>query len=176
LDRDGTINVERGYVHRYGDWEWTPRAVDAIKKLNDRGLLVIVVSNQAGIARGLYSDAEVRLLHDRVDEELRNSGARIDAYYYCRHHPEHGEKVVCDCRKPAPGLLLKAQRDWDIDMHGSFMIGDKAQDVEAAVAANVRPILVRTGYGEQSRHAVGAATPVLDDLWAAAVFIESMQQ
>jgi len=171
LDRDGTINVERHHLHRYEDWEWIPGAIEAIKKFNEKGFLVIVISNQAGIARGLYHEFDVRLLHERVNDELCRQGTKIDAYYYCPHHPEFGDKMVCDCRKPAPGLLFRAQEDWGIELSRSFMIGDKADDVKAGEAAGVTSILVSTGYGIEQRHLIGAETPYVKDLLAASFFI-----
>jgi len=147
IDRDGTLNVDRHYLHRFEDWEWIPGAVEAIKAFNEAGFLVIVISNQAGVARGMYSEADIKVLHARVDNELRRLGARIDAYYYCPHHPEFGENRDCACRKPSPGLIFQAQQDWSIDLSRSWMIGDKLSDIEAGEAAGVESILVATGYG-----------------------------
>lgn len=171
LDRDGTINVEKQYLYRYEDWEWTPGAIDAIKMFNANGFLVIVVSNQAGIARGLYSELDVRLLHEKVDWELCSQGAKINAYYYCPHHPEFGNKIVCGCRKPAPELLFRAQKDWGIELSRSFMIGDKADDVKAGQAAGVKSILVSTGYGTTERHLIDAEMPFVRDLMMASLLI-----
>jgi D-glycero-D-manno-heptose 1,7-bisphosphate phosphatase len=171
LDRDGTLNVEKDYLHKWQDWAWIPGAVDAIKRLNAAGYLVIVTSNQAGIARGYYRDAEVLDLHQHVDEDLTAQGGRIDAYYYCPHHPEHGEVRECECRKPEPGMLLEAAREHDIDLSRSFMIGDKASDVEAGLAAGVIPILVLTGYGEQEKTEVPPATMIVRDVGAACAWI-----
>lgn len=151
LDRDGTLNVESGYVHRWEDWEWIHGAIDAITRLNRMGLLVVVVSNQAGVARGYYDEAAIQRLHDAANRDLAHYGARIDAYYYCPHHPEHGEIRDCACRKPAPGLLIQAAHDLDIDLARSWLVGDKATDIEAGIAAGVSPILVETGYGEKER-------------------------
>lgn len=147
LDRDGTINVEKGYLHKPCDWEWIPGSVEAIKGFNALGYLVIVVTNQPGIARGIYTHKEVDFLHQYVDALLAAAGARIDAYYYCPHHPNYGEIKKCKCRKPKPGLLLKAKMDFDIDMEHSFMIGDKCSDILAGRAASTAAILVATGYG-----------------------------
>jgi len=173
LDRDGTINVEKNYLHRYEDWEWIPGAVEAIREFNEKGFLVIVISNQAGIARGLYSVSDLSVLHENVDNELCRLGARIDAYYYCPHHPDFGHTVACACRKPAPGLLLRARADWGLDLTRSFMIGDKAEDVKAGEAVGVRSILVSTGYGSMHRHLVGSETPYASDLLEASLFIEN---
>ena len=141
LDRDGVLNRDLGYVWRREDFHWLPGAERAVKRLNDAGYLVFVVSNQAGVARGLYRPEDVEVLHRWVNGELGKSGAHIDAFYYCPHHPSEGQgayRVACDCRKPAPGMLLRAMREWPVDRAASFMIGDKAIDLEAAAAAGVR--------------------------------------
>ncbi len=151
LDRDGTINVEKNYLYRVADWEWIPGAQAAIAQLNAAGYLVVVVSNQAGIARGLYTPDDVERLHAYVADELAVAKARIDAWFYCPHHPQHGAVRECACRKPAPGMLLEAARQLNIDLAASWMVGDKAIDVEAAEAAGVRGILVETGYGARER-------------------------
>ncbi|MDA8363174.1 MAG: D-glycero-beta-D-manno-heptose 1,7-bisphosphate 7-phosphatase [Gammaproteobacteria bacterium] len=171
LDRDGTINVEKNYLHRLADWEWIPGAVDAILRLNRAAYLVIVVTNQAGIARGMYGEEEVRRLHDQIDAMLAPLGARIDAYYYCPHHPDFGDRTSCSCRKPAPGMILQAQRDWDIDLSRSYIVGDKIADIEAGLAAGVTPILVATGYGARSRPTLAAGVRCVSDIGAAAELI-----
>lgn len=173
IDRDGTLNVEKNYLHKWDDWEWIVGAVAAIKRLNAAGYLVIVTSNQAGIARGYYTEADVLELHRRVDEDLKQQGGQIDAYYYCPHHPEHGEVRECECRKPEPGMLLQAARDHDIDLNHSFMVGDKASDVEAGLVAGVVSILVLTGYGEKERTEVPPATMIARDIGAACDWILS---
>lgn len=171
IDRDGTLNVEKHYLHRCDDWEWIPGAVEAIRRFNAAGYRVIVTSNQAGIARGMYRDADVAALHRRVDQDLERAGARIDAYYYCPHHPQHGAVRDCDCRKPEPGMLLQAAREHAIDLPRSYMIGDKASDVEAGMNAGVTPILVLTGYGEQERTDIPPAVLVVRDIGAACDWI-----
>ena len=171
LDRDGTINVEKNYLHRMEDWEWIPGAVDAIRELNHAGYLVIVVTNQAGIARGMYSEEDVRTLHRTIDSELAGRDAHIDAYYYCPHHPDHGGRISCDCRKPAPGMILRAARDWDIDLSRSYMVGDKPADMEAGLAAGVTPIVVATGYGAGWRPEPGTMICYVKDIGTAASLI-----
>lgn len=151
LDRDGTLNVEKSYLHRYSDWEWIPGAIEAIKTFNRAGFLVVVVTNQAGIARGHYGENEVRELHARISQDVAEVGGRIDAIYFCPHHTDFGPERNCECRKPRPGMLLQAQKDLDIDMASSYMIGDKALDVAAGLSAGVQPILVLTGYGKEER-------------------------
>jgi len=151
LDRDGTINIEKEYLNKIEDWEWIPGAIEAIQLINQMGLLAIVVTNQAGIARGYYSEDAVHKLHIQVDRLLEEKGAHIDAYYYCPHHPNFGEQKICECRKPNPGMLLAAKEDFNIDFSKSFLIGDKLIDVQAAEKVGVTPILVTTGYGKQDR-------------------------
>ncbi|HEV8014393.1 MAG TPA: D-glycero-beta-D-manno-heptose 1,7-bisphosphate 7-phosphatase [Stellaceae bacterium] len=157
LDRDGVLNRDSGYVHRAADFVWIDGAQQAVKRLNDAGWLVFVVTNQAGIARGLYQPADVETLHRWINEELARTGAHIDAFYFCPHHPEGtapGYGVVCDCRKPAPGMLLQAMRAWPVRRETSFMIGDKDIDLAAATAAGVRGMLFDAG---QNLDAVVAA-------------------
>ena len=174
LDRDGTINVEKNYLHRIEGWEWITGAPEAIRTLNDAGFLVVVASNQAGIARGYYDAAQVDALHTHVDRLLAQYGAHIDAYYYCPHHPDYGEVRRCNCRKPAAGLLLRAYREMDIDLEKSWMIGDKMSDVYAARAAGVTPILVATGYGAQEKHAHAFKGIYKENIVIAAAYILSI--
>ena len=175
LDRDGTINVDHGYVFRAGDFEFIPGAPEAIRRLKDAGYLVVVVTNQAGIARGLYGEDEVHELHRYLDRELERYGAVIDAYYYCPHHPEIGPEPYrreCACRKPFPGMLLQAAADFPLDLSGSFLVGDKLSDIEAGLAAGCAPILVETGYGA-GEEKVPFNIPRVADLAAAADLILS---
>ncbi len=158
LDRDGTINVEKNHLYKPEEWEWIPGSLEAIRGLNRLGYLVIVVTNQAGVARGLYSSADVDRLHEHVDALLAVAGAKIDGYYYCPHHPGYGEIRNCACRKPKPELLFRAQAEHAIDLRNSYMVGDKASDVLAGYAAGVTPILVMTGYGQRELSKAGAKT------------------
>ena len=175
LDRDGTINIEKQYLYRYEDWEWIAGAIGAIKKFNEAGVLVIVITNQAGVARGMYNRADVDFLHERVSKELQTYGAHIDAYYYCPHHPEFGNKMACSCRKPAPGLLFKAQKEWDIDLNRSAIFGDKASDIKAGQAAGVELFLVSTGYGKLQRNLVTSEMHYVDNiLTASQVFLDKL--
>ena len=151
LDRDGTINVEKNYLHKIEDFEFIPGAPEAIKRLKDAGFLVIVVSNQSGIGRGYFDEDAVEQLQLHIQDELARLGTSIDAFYFCPHHPDEGlgeYKVVCDCRKGQPGMLLQAAREHDIDLQQSFMVGDKLADIEAGESAGCQSILVLTGYGE----------------------------
>lgn len=154
LDRDGTINLEKDYLYRVDDFEFIPGAQQAIKKLKKAGYLVIVVTNQSGVARGYFSLDDVKRLHEHIQKQLATAGTGIDAFYMCPHHPEKGQGEYlkkCDCRKGQPGLLIQASADLGLDLQESFMIGDKVADIEAGENAGCQPILVLTGYGEESR-------------------------
>lgn len=146
LDRDGTINVEKDYLVDPAEFELIPGVGEALRRCHEAGYLLIVVTNQSGVARGYFTAAEVDRLHAHLQEELLPYGLQIDAFYLCPHHPEHGSGP-CDCRKGAPGMLLQAAREHHIDLAASWMVGDKRSDVEAGENAGCRSILVRTGYG-----------------------------
>jgi D-glycero-D-manno-heptose 1,7-bisphosphate phosphatase len=154
LDRDGTINVEKEYLHRPEDLELIDGAAQSIARLNRAGFLVIVVTNQSGVARGYFSVEDVNRLHQVMQQQLAEDGARIDAFYLCPHHPDKGldpYRVVCDCRKGKPGMLMQAAAEWNIDLPASFMVGDKKSDLLAGIAAGCHPCLVTTGYGVEHR-------------------------
>jgi D-glycero-D-manno-heptose 1,7-bisphosphate phosphatase len=171
LDRDGTINIEREFLHRPEEFLFIPGAVQAIRLLKEAGFRVIVVTNQSGIARGYYDEASVNRLHRYIDEELIRFGASIDAYYFCPHHPQYSmddKEKACGCRKPLPGMLLKAAADFYLDLPTSYIIGDKLADVQAGLNAGCRPILVRSGYGAEEAATLPADVPVYDDLLMAA--------
>jgi D-glycero-D-manno-heptose 1,7-bisphosphate phosphatase len=168
LDRDGTINAEQGYLYRVEDCRFLPGVKEAVKRLNGAGFLVVVVTNQSGIARGYYSEADLEKLHQYMENEFAASGARIDGWYYCPHHPDFpADSEVCDCRKPLPGMLLAAAEELGIDLSSSWMVGDKSADVEAGIAAGCRPILVRTGYGAAETALIPEGVPAVDDLLTA---------
>ncbi|MGB9269682.1 MAG: HAD family hydrolase, partial [Pseudolabrys sp.] len=143
LDRDGVLNVDHGYVHRPEQLEWIDGAREAVSLLNLAGYFVLIISNQSGIARGYHDEAAVKSFHAYMQNELAALGAHIDAFYFCPHHPEGSIKslaVSCRCRKPAPGMLEQAAREWPIDIGASFLIGDKDDDMAAAAAFNIRGI------------------------------------
>ena len=153
FDRDGVLNIDHGYVFRPEDWQWTPGAIDAIKWCNDNGYLVIVVTNQSGVARGYYSEADVVQLHEWVNEDLRRHQAKIEAFYYCPHYPNASVleyALECNCRKPQPGMLLAAIAKFNIAVTFAVMFGDKPGDIEAASAAGIRGVLVEKNAGWSS--------------------------
>jgi D-glycero-D-manno-heptose 1,7-bisphosphate phosphatase len=168
LDRDGTLNVEKNYLYRIEDWEWIPGAKDAVLLLNNAGFVVVVVTNQAGIARGLYAERDVQRLHAHMQAELNEVGAHVDAVYHCPHHPDHGLRVECNCRKPAPGMLLKAAVELQLDLGRSYMVGDRETDIEAARRSGVTPLLVLTGYGERTRERLSPPGPIFQSVLDAA--------
>ncbi|MCW3170982.1 D-glycero-beta-D-manno-heptose 1,7-bisphosphate 7-phosphatase [Shewanella subflava] len=149
LDRDGVINKDTGYVHLVDDFEYIDGVFDACLTLKKMGYLLVVVTNQSGIARGLYSEDDFHTLTEWMDWNFADKGVDLDGIYYCPHHPEKGigeYKQDCDCRKPKPGMMLDAAKFLKIDMANSVMVGDKADDMRAAKAAGIgMSILVRSG-------------------------------
>jgi D-glycero-D-manno-heptose 1,7-bisphosphate phosphatase len=151
LDRDGTMVHDVGYLSRLEDVRWFPWTIDAVRLLNRAGFLVCVTTNQGGIGLGFYTEAFLERVHAQMAATLEAAGARVDAWFHCPHHPAATIaelRVSCDCRKPGPGMIEQAARRFEIDLPGSFVIGDKIADVGLGVAAGARSILVRTGYGE----------------------------
>ena len=150
IDRDGTISEEVGYVNHPSRFRLFPYSSEAIRILNESGWLAIVVTNQAGVARGYFSEDVIKQIHQQLESGLYEHGARLDAIYYCAHHPSVGEppyRLDCDCRKPRPGLIEQAARDFDIDMAASWMAGDRYSDVVLARNAGLRSAFVLSGYG-----------------------------
>ena len=153
LDRDGTINEEVGYMDRLDKLKLIPVAAEAIRLINASGMKAVVVTNQSGVARGLFDESFVDTVHIRLREMLRMEGAFLDGIYFCPHHPTEGRErylMTCDCRKPAPGLLLQAAADLHLEPVRSYMVGDTLKDIEAGARAGARGVLVRTGYGSES--------------------------
>jgi D,D-heptose 1,7-bisphosphate phosphatase len=154
LDRDGVINADKGLICRHEDFELIDGVADAIKAINQSDYLAIVVTNQPGIAKGMYDFKDLELIHAKMDTLLGEQGAKLDALYFCPHHPEKGfegerseYKIPCECRKPAAGMLLKAARTFNIDLQQSFMIGDHERDIVAGKTAGCSTIGVSTGHG-----------------------------
>lgn len=150
MDRDGTVCEEVGYVNHVDRIRLLPRSAEAIRLANEAGFQALIVTNQAGVARGYFDEDLVHEVHDAVRHQLAEAGARVDGIYYCPHHPEVGSETyrrVCDCRKPKAGMLLRAQDEMGIDLAASYMIGDTVKDLGAGRAVGATTVLVLTGYG-----------------------------
>ena len=171
LDRDGTINIEKDYLIDPAEFEFIPGVPQALKRLQDSGYLLVVVTNQSGVARGYFSSEQVDRLHEHMLQLLQRYGIKLAGIYSCPHHPTAGTGeylIDCDCRKGKPGMLLQAAQDLGIDLHKSYMIGDKEADISAGVAAGCRPLLVQTGHGHKwSQVAEKFGVRVVADLPAA---------
>jgi D-glycero-D-manno-heptose 1,7-bisphosphate phosphatase len=150
IDRDGTISEEVGYINHLSRFRLFPYAASAVKHLNENGWLAIVITNQAGVARGYFSEDTIQKVHAAMTNQLAGNDARLDAIYYCAHHPSVGNppyRLDCDCRKPKPGLISRAALDFDIDLEESWMVGDRYSDIELARNAGVKSMFVLSGYG-----------------------------
>lgn len=159
LDRDGTLNEDVGFVTDVGSLRLFPWAAEAVRLINAAGFRAIVLTNQSGIARGYLTEAEIAAIHEQLCRDLQAQGARLDAIYYCPHHPGAtiaAYRQACRCRKPLPGMVQRAEQDFHLDVTQSYFVGDKYLDVELAHAVGARGILVLTGYGraeyEAGRH------------------------
>jgi D,D-heptose 1,7-bisphosphate phosphatase len=154
LDRDGTIVEDSGYINSPHQLKFIPGAIEAIKKLNEAGYKVVVITNQSGVARGLITEDMLQTIDKTMHKWILSGGAHLDGLYYCPHHSEHGHypyKQECECRKPHPGLIKKAQKDLDIDLSQSYMIGDHATDIEAGQRAGVKTIFILSGHGAKEK-------------------------
>jgi D-glycero-D-manno-heptose 1,7-bisphosphate phosphatase len=158
LDRDGTLAHEVGYVNHVSRFRLFPFAVDAVRAINRSGWAAVLVTNQAGVARGYFPETLIHEVHARLRAELAAGDAHLDAVYYCPHHPSVGEppyRLDCDCRKPRPGLLERAERELGVDLGRSWVVGDREADLKLAWSVGARAAFVRTGYGrgELEQHA-----------------------
>jgi D-glycero-D-manno-heptose 1,7-bisphosphate phosphatase len=171
LDRDGTLIAEVGHLGDPDGVELLPGVPAALRRLRDAGYALVLVTNQAGVARGLFNEDAVRAVNARVGELLGEERILLDGWYFCPHHP--GFTGTCDCRKPEPGMLRQAARELDLDLTASWIVGDHPSDAEAGRRAGARPIIVRTGHRllPGSDHDPGPDVAVVDDLAAAADLI-----
>jgi D-glycero-D-manno-heptose 1,7-bisphosphate phosphatase len=152
LDRDGTINKEIDYLCSPSELHLLPQSAEAIGIANKLGLNVFIITNQSGIARGILTEEQLDLIHKTLISKLHTAGAKVDAIYYCPHHPDTGlpqYRKDCDCRKPKTGMLLQASKEFTIDLSKSFVIGDKMIDIQTGIACGANSILVLTGYGKE---------------------------
>lgn len=183
LDRDGTINTEVNYLNNIDQLKLIDGTPEAIQILNNMSFRVIVITNQAAVARGFLSEDYLQKINQTLCNMLAEKDAKIDAIYYCPHHPTAGKGRYlqdCDCRKPRPGMLLQAAKAWQIDLTQSYVIGDKLSDLQAGQAAGCRTIMVLTGYGREHREKIPHAGPVPDyiagDLLDAAKWIAQREK
>lgn len=184
LDRDGTISEEVDYLDNPDMLRLIPRAAEAIRLINESGLLAVVVTNQSGVARGYFTEPVLKDVHNRMELLLKAEGAHVDKIYYCPHHPEVGlpEYLLdCECRKPMTGMIDAAAKDLNIDVSCSYVVGDKIIDIELANKAGARGILVMTGYGREELKSLNNERKVwpdhiADDLYEAVKWILSQKE
>jgi D,D-heptose 1,7-bisphosphate phosphatase len=173
LDRDGTINEDVGYLSRLEDLKIYENAAEAIRLIREEGFLTVVITNQSGVARGFFSEDFVITVHNKINEYLKAHGTSLDALYFCPHHPRYGNEQYrkeCSCRKPQPGLLIKAAEDLDIDLKSSYVVGDMPRDMDIARRVGAKGVMVKTGYG---KNVVATSKPhyIAEDLLEAAKWI-----
>jgi D-glycero-D-manno-heptose 1,7-bisphosphate phosphatase len=179
VDRDGTLTEEVGYVNHPSRLQLLPRAAEAVRRLNSAAIPVVMVTNQSGVARGYFSEETLAVVNAVLVDQLERAGARLAGVYVCAHHPTEGAppfRAECDCRKPKPGLLIRAANDLGLDLAASWMVGDKPSDIEVGRRAGTGTVLVLTGYGrgewEYRRQAFPAPPAyVADDLLDAVEWI-----
>ncbi len=178
LDRDGVLVKEVGHLHKPEQLELLPGAAEGLKKLNTAGLITVLVTNQPVIARGICAVGELRIIHNKLETLLGREGARLDAIYYCPHHPDRGFpgevpelKIPCRCRKPDTGMIEQAQKEFNIELESSWLIGDTTGDIETAHRAGIKSILLETGYGGKDNRHPAVPTHTSPDLSRAADLI-----
>jgi D-glycero-D-manno-heptose 1,7-bisphosphate phosphatase len=177
LDRDGTVMEDAHYIKSPNQVRLLPGAARAVRRINEAGIPAIVVTNQSGIDRGIFTVADYEAVKAQFESLLHEEGARIDASYYCPHHPEaviERYRQSCECRKPQPGLLRQAASDLDIALDRSFVVGDRWHDLEAGQRVGARGVLVRTGYGkteERAPHDRVKPAAIVDNLMEAVSWI-----
>ena len=165
IDRDGVINEDSvDYIKSVAEWRPIPGSLEAIALLSQAGWSVAVVTNQSGVARGLFDEATLAAIHRHMNDRVRAAGGALAGIYYCPHLPDAG----CECRKPRPGMLRALERELGISVRGAPFVGDRLSDIDAAQAVGAKPILVRTGAGAATEALLGGRVPVFDDLQAVA--------
>ena len=165
VDRDGVINEDSiDYIKSVAEWRPIPGSLEAIALLSNAGWSVAVVTNQSGVARGLFDEATLAAIHRHMNDRVYAAGGALAGIYYCPHLPDAG----CECRKPRPGMLRALERELGISVRGAPFVGDRLSDIDAAEAVGAKPILVRTGTGAATEAMLGGRVPVFDDLQAVA--------
>ena len=157
LDRDGVINKEVNYLSNPDDLELIDGVIEALKILRNLGYLLIIITNQAGVARGYFTESTLLKIHEKLIRILEKNDVHLDDIFYCPHHPDFTE--ICECRKPKPGMILSAQKKYDIDLNESFMVGDTLNDIQTGINAGCKTVLVLTGYGNEEAKKIGEVKP-----------------
>lgn len=157
LDRDGVINVEVGYLSNPDDFEFIEGSIEALKIFTKKNFLLIVTTNQAGIARGYYTEEILNTIHNKMKSILKSCNVTLTDIYYCPHHPEFTGH--CECRKPNPGMILRAKKIYNLDLNNSYMVGDTLNDIQTGKAAKCKTVLVLTGYGKEEQNKIGSIKP-----------------
>jgi D,D-heptose 1,7-bisphosphate phosphatase len=157
LDRDGVINKEVGYLSKPNNFEFIEGSIEGLKILKQKGFLLIIITNQAGIARGFFTEATLKAIHKVMLNRLKQNGITLDDIYYCPHHPDFTGS--CDCRKPNPGMILNAELKHNINLNNSYMIGDTLKDIQTGKAAKCKTVLVLTGYGKEEQNKISNIVP-----------------
>jgi D-glycero-D-manno-heptose 1,7-bisphosphate phosphatase len=174
LDRDGVLIEEANYISLPSQVHILPGTIKALQLLKDNNYKIIVITNQAGVAKGYFIENAIPKVHSEIDRQLNEYGIQVDRYYYCPHHPNGIIKkyaICCNCRKPMPGMILQAKEDYNLDLNSSFLIGDKMSDLLAAEKSGCHGVLVETGYGKQyKKEAIVRGFPVLPNLKEAVLF------
>jgi D-glycero-D-manno-heptose 1,7-bisphosphate phosphatase len=167
LDRDGTINLDKDYVHKIEDWEFIPLSVEALKLLHDKGYKLFIITNQSGIGRGYYAERDMDILHNYFINLLKEKNIEITGIYFCPHHP----KDYCNCRKPGTALIEKAIKDFYINISESYCIGDKTCDIKMGSDSGCKTILLHTGKGGKDGEYEVIPDFIVKDLYEAAKLI-----
>lgn len=178
LDRDGTISEEVGYINHLSRWKLYPWAAEAIREINESGYAAVIITNQAGVARGYFPEELIGQVHAKMTQELAAGGARLDGIYYCPHHPDAGEppyRQACHCRKPNPGMIERAVKELNLKLEGSVVVGDKYGETVMAHRLGLRGALVLTGYGRGEREQEGKHWPRQPD-WVAENLLDAVNQ
>lgn len=176
LDRDGTINVEKHYLHKIEDFEYENGVLEALEGLQKLGYKFIIVTNQAGIAKGYYTESDYLILEEFIENDLREKGIIIQKTYHCPHHPQ-GKipyNVNCDCRKPKTGMFLEAIEEFDIDIENSYMVGDRFTDLKPADELGIYPVLIKTGYGTEQLNSLVESNENIEEKFKRVMVVENL--
>ena len=176
LDRDGTINVEKHYLHKIEDFEYENGVLEALEGLQKLGYKFIIVTNQAGIAKGYYTESDYLILEEFIENDLREKGIIIQKTYHCPHHPQ-GKipyNVNCECRKPKTGMFIKAIEEFNIDIENSYMVGDRFTDLKPADELGIYPVLIKTGYGEDQLDALIQSDKTIEGKFKRVMVVENL--